>query len=515
TPGQHVALVNATQTKIASFAQESIVLFHAFDNSQGLILNPKGTVLAASVTTSIVATAKRKGTLIQYEGDIIQGADFQVPTHYLRKSKRGQEKRVIFYSGCHFIDHQFSAGLSDNDYRNFYPGHHYLNSPLKNELVKGCDAFIEIPIYTPNPPLIQAKKYHYHQPIPVAVLLVIIKQDQVDSVYCFPNNNYDYRSILVKKNITSKPYSPHILPHFQLKKSLHALLTPAVIHTLNHDQTEPQEQHLQERRFHKLFDKLAEGTTAKSWEKATSATARLAKQVLLKKRVRTATMLKLPFEEIVDYHFQQAYDAAAEYLIQHALNNGLKSEILSIRNRLYFIQIIIHLIENEEELSMRGFKYLNQLYPAMEQALNEIYEQKEKLTLQDLFQSARTFSYLTADHIYYFAKEDHNIFNSDEFMDRFGQFIELIKALQEKHRAAAFNPEQAWEFLQLIRAADQTRTTVEYDGRIEDVEEDALYLYNGRAFYLQLLETIPPGQLAIDYLRRELSQVGSLPSAEP
>ncbi|MCB1118356.1 MAG: hypothetical protein KDK65_00190 [Chlamydiia bacterium] len=185
-----------------NFLDGDVQIFQAGSDSQGLI-NDQGTVAAASVSTSIKTTTARKdetkGTYIQYDKDRVntKRRDFSVSSV--------NPKGVVNYDGGHLIDHQFSAGKSHRTKENYVPQIERYNKPYKPHLVrkKRCDAFIEIPLYTPNPPTIGViGKPKVADKIPVGIIFVQIKDKKIVNVYYFPNNNIDYYRVEKRLGLT-------------------------------------------------------------------------------------------------------------------------------------------------------------------------------------------------------------------------------------------------------------------------------------------------------------------------
>lgn len=169
-------------------------------SSRSHIIVKDSTFSGASIDTVIRTTTKRKDekktTFVQYDKDNVQqnGKDFCVDATYLSS----KEIQKCNYDGGHLIDHKFSAQGSHTDRYNYVPQLYYYNRWIKENIVKDLDGYLELPLFTPNPPTIKVKDEARSDPIPIGILLVSLNASQISDMYYFPNN------IMVPGNWTAK-----------------------------------------------------------------------------------------------------------------------------------------------------------------------------------------------------------------------------------------------------------------------------------------------------------------------
>lgn len=503
TPGASFAVKDGEMKEIADRLDTlSIKQFTKKNDSQGLI-GIDGRVVCASVTTNIHNETERKkekkSTWIQFKKTTIsdEEADFEV--------KNINRKGKIFYSGCHLIDHKYCAGNAHKDGDNYFPGNYFYNAPIKETLVQGSVAYLEIPIYTPNPPTVTAKgKNGATYPIPVCVLFVQISKEKIKrknqvNIYCFPNNSFDYEDLKEKLKL-EKDFAKQMIPHFKLNPALYPLLNPAVIYAVQEKQLEKElvNADLMKELMH--FDEI-EGDIGELSTQVAEGNVSL--DTLFEKSA-----------EIACENLQEAGQFAGDYLIRYALRNVLKSEVISITARLEFINSLIDFVEESAIVSEAVFDFYHSFQEEFEQVLKEIKQKSLTLTTKQLLALCGTYFNMTSAFTFPYAMEGGGLFEFEEFKELFTQGIGVLQQLIDKD-PHTFTTHQKLQFLDLVHEADQRLILferLEYD---DEVEEEGEFLYGCRQLCEELIKALgtkykKPSWLEIDYFE----QIGFEPVEE-
>lgn len=478
TPGSSFAIKDGPLKELADrMGDLSVKTFKKKNDEQGLI-SIGGRVESASVTTHLKNETKRstekKTTWIQFDKIRIcdKDADFKV--------NKVNNKGHIFYSGCHLIDHKYCAGDAHKDGDNYFPGNYFYNAPIKETLVQASEAYLEIPVYTPNPPTVKAKgKDGAVYPIPACVLFVQISKEKVDgknqvNVYCFPNNQFDYEELKETLHLNGD-YAKKMIPHFKLNPALIDLLKPAIIYAAQEKQKDKEKE-----RADLIFDLLQMDEMRGDINHLSNQVAR--GEVKAKDLYANSSKINNPL-------LDEAAKFAGEYLVRYALGNVLKSEVISLSARLRFINSMVSFIPAAEVVS----EAVNEFYHSLQEEFNAILcEMKEKsatLTVDQLLDLSYTYFNLTSGFTFPYAMQGDGLFNDEEFEDFYKEGIAVLRELVDRN-PLTFSVKQKEYLLEIIHEADQTLILFDDLQQIDDVKEEGLFLYECRDLCEVLIGTL-------------------------
>lgn len=489
TPGGMCGYRDDRGVKVFSFrGNGSVQLFFSGADSQGLILQGDQ-VVAASVTSDIQSRTQRKnekkGTFVQYDKTRVDqdGRDFAVdPANY-----RGW----VNYQGGHLIDHKYSAGRSHYHEKNYIPVHFFYNAPLKEHLVQGCDAYVEIPIYTPNPPRIGVKgnQDNYHE-IPVGIIFVQLSNNAIQDVYYFPNNDFNYHGLKTRLNL-EKQIAKEMVPYFKLEKCFHQLLRPALITDFDSVAGGTSKQAKRERDFFKTLDDVSFGMSLAECSEDQDILTRFSFSVLHERHVDPFLCLACDedeFKELEDQPLAPAFNALGEFLVLYGLRNALKSEVISIKSRLVFVNVIGDFIEANTQVCEEVLDFIDSLAPEFKAILSELDKIANTMDLEELIYLVNTYQRLSSVFNHPFSLEGHQIYDDEDFYYYFKKTIEVLEIITSKCAVDSFNEDLAWTFLTCVKETQGVLNyLLEMDFDKEDFEEQGEYLQSIASFCLKLL----------------------------
>lgn len=477
TPGDVVAVKDEHKNKAfvnRSGTHAATLYTHIAGHSQGLI-HTDGRTAAASVTTSIPKPPPRPtgagSTFVQFDKYKLDNMDKDFYAPEIAQNNK------IFYSGCHLIDYQFTSGAAHTDANNYFPGNYFYNTPIKNWLVDPfrTSAYVEIPVYTSHPPIIRAKRGQGDFPIPIALFFIQIgsvkqqaypqgKEKFPITIYCFPNNSYDYENAKKYLNLTEY-FAESMVPHFQLNPALYFLLKPAIIHTLHSKQLE------KEKEMAEFIQDLF-GHTQNN-----AVIAELAGQVI-DNEIESSLLLP-ECAPIRDAALDEAMDHVGEFLIQHGLNNVLKAETLSLTARLSFIDSIIEHIEDFETATLVESAFFKTLQRQMQEVLTELRTLGPTLQIDELLQLSAIELKLTSYFTLPMALQGGTLCNEEQFCHHFGKAMDTLKLLVDM-LPDTFSPQQMVSFLQRLYNAEETLRSLTALGLGDQFTQESDFLYECR-----------------------------------
>lgn len=465
------------------------------------LLHHQGRSTGASVDTSIHTTTKRsaekKATYIQYDRTQIKqkNKDFKVDAD--RVNSKNQRKNVSNYDGGHLVDHKFSAGGSHTDARNYVPQHHFYNSWLKENLVKNASGYLEIPLYTKNPPLIKVQGEDRYDPIPIGILLAPLTGHVIDDIYYFPNNQYNYRTCQAQFAI-KKGIAEAVAEKFKLKKEFRKLLWPALIHDVIQLEAELIKQQNQENLRADVIDDLIQGMSCLEYEEDEEEEegtdiAALASDVIHQKHIRMpllyaaseAGLEKMNRGQSNPRALGEACDALGAFLVEYALKNALKAELISTNARIMFVNIMTDFIECYHQVSERALDRVNaqfgELYHVI---LDELWGMHEEMTLTDLLFFANVYHKLSSPFIHDCLMHVSDLVGDMDLFENFETFIEIMKTAYRKAQSEDLTIEQRQNIVELFLEAQNSLAYIITLGYPEEVVEEQM------AFLLKARKTI-------------------------
>jgi hypothetical protein len=452
TPSTHVYLKDGVGYKLHAEASEKIelVLYKestTLPNPQSrsqVLLKTSTLSLGVSVDTSIRTRTQRKDekkmTHIQYDKNNIQqdGKDFVVDAK--RVDSKNNPKDKTNYDGGHLIDHKFSTQGSHTDNPNYVPQHHYYNSWLKEFLVKNVSGYLEIPLFTPNPPSIKVMNEDRYDSIPIGILLVPLENLKIQAMYYFPNNQYNYRICQNNLNIT-KNMAQEMISIFKLDKAFHDLLWPAIIHDIERNEDNFAHQVIQELKRTSVAGDIIEGMSIPDLDGEENIIVILTSDVIHQSDVDISNILALGEKNVDAMNLdqpnqaalQQAFNVLGQFLIDYAMKNALKSEILSTHSRIMFANIITDFIECHDEVSEEAFTRIQKDYTAIyKEILKELLISKESMNLRDLIYYANLYDKLSSPDIHPALDEGFNICEDMDLEENIAKFINILELLHNK-----------------------------------------------------------------------------------
>ncbi|MFI5343355.1 MAG: NSE2 family E3 SUMO-protein ligase [Chlamydiales bacterium] len=472
------------------------------EESQGLFFQDgQQQAVGASVTTMIKAETDREeetvSVYVQYDKTkvILDGKDFSVnPLNYQGRT---------FYQGGHLIDHRFSAESSHYDARNYFPVHFYYNSPLKNYLVDRCDAYVEIPLYTSNPPMIGVLQINgrrplselYH-PIPIGVIFVQINGGNIQDVYYFPNNDVNYKEV-ADRLTSGQTASERIIPYFKLKKSFQKLLRPAIITDLLSVINGEELQKAKEDIFFQVVDEITTGLTFEECFDVVGEITQLGFAVL-KKTVKPSLFLEDHREDSSPFQDQPlplAFKVLGDFLIHYGMTNALKCETLSIKTRLIFLSVIVSFISAQGELETQALDYINQFDPQYRFILKELDGIVTTMNEEELLFLANIQVQIADPFNHQFILDGYDIYNPDDLPTYFAEAVQTIRLIDEKYDVTSFSHDHRWNFVLSIECIQKTLDYIVDTGFSEECyREESRFLISLREKCIRLLDELPSRQ---------------------
>lgn len=483
-------------------------LFHSGQNSQGLIYHD-GEVAGASVTTSIREGRPRNGTYVGYDKRLFdqEGKDFAVQETRTRGNK-------VSLEGGHLVDYKFSAGNSHTAVDNYFPQHHIVNAPLKEYVINRSDDYVEIILFTDNPPTVGKTKHRKgeEQKIPIGDILVQINQGRITNAYYFPNNDFNYEGLMqiapqIKDYLfpamsqsqrNRLPASSALLPYFHLKPCFHSLLQAAIITDFRDN---PQGKELQsrlERNFQNVMDQLSDGMAMTACDSSELELIALASKVLHDEGHVPPSLLLDSDEGLPEWTEDQPlalpHKILGEFLIKYALRNALKSEVISINSRLMFLNVIIDFISNSTEVSPEAIDFIDGLASEFRNSFKELEKIKHTMSQQELFYYADTYRRLCSKWNHLFFNDEHPVcfMDLDEFLYK---YVSLLDDIAKKYPIVHLKGDFAHSFLFMAKEAQDTIDYwLEAGAEDEEYREELTILKGLRQACLSLFDNLPLGE---------------------
>lgn len=434
-----------------------------------------GTSVNTSIKTTTARASECKTTFIQYDKDQAKqhGKDFEIDTH--------NEKGTANYDGGHLTDHKFSAEGSHTDAFNYVPQHHAYNRWIKESIVKqrtgkaasaNAEGYMEIPLYTPNSPEIKVLGEDRYDKIPIGIILVTLKNQAILDAYYFPNNQYNYH--VLQRNLgLSRLSGSQIAPYFKLKRALHSLLLPAIIYDgrqhidLERAQTSTEAQHVY------TVDALVEGMSALNLDDDKTTLSTLASQTLFQENVDISNVLNLSKWQIAALKnnqpsqtaLNQSFNVLGQFLVEYAMGNALKSEVLKPTSRIMFLNIMIDFFDNHyqfEGTSLKALDYVHSKFlTAYATSLSSLEEQHTQMNLRDLLYFANLYVKLSTESMHAAFVNGYGV--GDDFMDiddNFFRFIQILKTLSKTVKKQDLTSEQRQNLVELFSQAQENLSYV-------------------------------------------------------
>jgi hypothetical protein len=452
--------------------------------SHGLIKTDASS-LAISVDTSIQTQTNRKKetktTFVQYERTIQQaGKDFIVDpcildandVQVLTPKKRNPYAN---YDGGHLVDHKFSAQGSHVDAANYVPQHHYYNRWLKECIVDDADGYLEIPLFTSNPPMIKVKGKPRYDAIPVGILLVPLKQFRILDMYYFPNNQFNYRKCQVNLEIPSDGMAQRMIANFKIRREFHRLLLPAIIYDIKTRHVDLAQQLTHEANGTGVVGELVDGMSLLSLDDEEAALSTLASDVIHQTDVKISNILGLPQTTIAAMNrgqrnqgaLSQAFNALGQFLVDYAMKNALKSELISTHSRIMFANIITDFIDcrYSDDVSDQAFNRVDNAYKDVYPAtLKELWKFRKHMNLRDLLYFANLYQTLASSFMHSADCEGYKVWEHMDYDENVLKFIKILEFLYNKSNQAPLNQSQMQNLVDLFSEAQGSLSYVVCNG---------------------------------------------------
>jgi hypothetical protein len=450
---------SASDPVVLRLYQQAPWIDSLLSSSQGLVIHTeRARSFGASVDTSIQTKTKRKDeitlTHVQYDKARIQqvGKDFEADDSY---------------DGGHLIDHKFSAEDSHTANNNYVPQHHFYNRWIKEGIVEDASVsgYLEIPIYTPNPPTIKVKGKARYDQIPAGMLLVTFRGEKIGDVYYCPNDRYDYRACQANLGM---PGAKSMGKYFKLKPAFHKLLAPAIIYyDVRTKDTNIILQQKKEAEGVDAMDQLVKGILDIDLSAEESLIANLAFDTFNERAIDVANLLDVPPPQLSGMTsgqanpdaFQQAFDALGQFLVKYSMENVSKSEVLMTCSRIRLADIVTRLIgwsalsEEELESVIDGKAYRTNL--------EELWNMRAHMSLQDIICFAKLYQQLAANPKHALYSDGYKPFEGMDFVTSVERFSHILLDLYNKQiREETPDASQVQSLVHLFEAAYASLSSV-------------------------------------------------------
>lgn len=446
-------------------------------NSQ-LLITEDELSLGVSVSTSIIETTKRpKGTastFVQYDKTHVkqQNKDFLVDAT--------NEKGDANYDGGHLTDYKFSAqGSHTNDF-NYVPQHHAYNRWIKESIVKqrkskkedNIEGYVEIPLYTPQPPSIKVLGEDRYDPIPIGIILLSLKNKAILNAYYFPNNQYNYRELQSTLGLP-RLSGTKVAPYFKLKTAFHQLLWPAIIYDGRKNNVLLAAQVDKEAQRVNMVDALVEGMSTFDVEGDEAILSRLASNVLYQENVDLANVLDLDEEqgELLNINqpnqnaLRQSFNFLGQFLINYSMRNALKSEVLLPTSRIMFLNIMVDFFDNYwqfEDDALKSLDYIHETFlEDFKSSLAELEGQKEHMNLRDILYFANLYEKLSTESMHAAFHAGYGVGDDfEDIEDNFRKFIQILQIVSNKTKQETPTHEQMQNLVSVFSGAQNNLSYV-------------------------------------------------------
>lgn len=468
--------------------------------------------LGASVNTKIKSQTERKnenkGTFVQYDKEKIDqnGRDFQVDPYRLDEENKIKKfgKKLSYksnYEGGHLIDHKFSAQGSHTDEFNYVPQIYFYNAPLKEYLVKNSEGYLEIPLFTFNPPEIKVLNINRYDPIPIGILLVPLKNKNIEGMYYFPNNQYNYKKLQCNLKIKKdKGIAKSIAPLFKLRKEIHELLLPAVIYDLE-QKNNIKFQINREKKGLNNTNQLIEGMSIVDMnEEDEEVIPKLASDIIHQSNVNISNILEIEEIELMKClqknkcALQESFNALGKFLLEYAMANALKSERVSTHSRIMFANIITDFIEYYFQAGENALKYINETYKDLyPKTLKALIENQKSMKIKDLLYFANLYERLSSVSRMYeplFTLNGHSICNNMSIELNLRDFCSILKNIVSKD-ISLLSPSQKFNVVNLFLNADLSISSlIEFGYPIKVFKKELDFLRNSHPKIAKLYQNL-------------------------
>lgn len=452
TPNSLMFLKRGNQGKPVIFDEKddtSLVVYASGTSSQGLI-RARNRTIGGSVTTAIHTLTERKdekkSTCIQYDKKRADtaGKDFFIQVENYRGT--------INYQGGHIIDHKFSAADSHTAEINYFPAHYFYNSPLKEHLVQRSSCYIEIPLFTHNPPRLGVKSNisNFHE-IPIGIIFIQLHEEEMQNAYFFPNNDYDYESLKGNLRLKSK-FAEQMVPYFKLKPALLRLLIPACIMDVQHDPRKVREQNVHEDRMFGIMDDIEAGMSMLEYSNEQDLLSRISFSVINNDEVKIHDFLDITEEElekIQQSSMQHAFNELGNFLIQYALKNALKSEVISTNSRLVFLNVIIDHFEHFFELNEKRLNIIDDMQGSFKRSLRELKDIAKTMDGKELLFLSHTYQRLVDPFTLAFRSQGYSIYNISDVESYYQELLEILKIADQKIKVQNLDEDSLFSLINL------------------------------------------------------------------
>lgn len=445
--------------KLDADDETSVILYKKHSDSQALIRADDRTLggsVTSAIHTEIARKKEKKSTFIQYDKERVDNTN----KDFIGKAKN--YRGWVNYQGGHIIDHKYSAENSHNEEINYIPVHYFYNAPLKEYLVQRSDDYIEIPLFTPNPPKIGVKGdgENFHD-IPIGIIFIQIKNKKIEGAYFFPNN-YDYKALKEKMKL-KKDLAANITPYFKLKLAFHQLLQPACIVDIQQDQQRIPEQVSHERTVFNLMDDISYGMSLAECSQDEEIISKVSFEIVQRNKACVRHFLEMDnkaFKMINQPELGDAFNQLGRFLVQYALRNAVKSEVLSVNSRLIFLNIMIDFLDAYTEVKEEALDFVDTMSNSFKRSLHELQKIAPTMEQEELLYLANTYQRLADPSIHGFSQQGYDDLYA--FEDLYGYSNSLINILTILAHSAESNPLGGSSLFNLIDLHNSAQNSMAY-----------------------------------------------------
>lgn len=475
TPGTQVYLKDEGTYKLHQQASDPVAL-HLYKKHQGQsdpqspshgILKSTSESVAVSVDTSIRTQTKRgdekKQTTVQYDKSKIRQKDKDFQVDAKRVNSKNKQVDDTNYDGGHLVDHKFSAQGSHTDGFNYVPQHHFYNRWLKESIVKSSQGYLEIPLFTSNPPTIKVLGENRYDAIPIGILLVPLMNHQIQAMYYFPNNQYNYRALQLELKI-KKSMADQMAGIFKLKPAFHKLLWPAIIHDVRAKDANLARQLAQEEQGESVVNALVDGMSVVDLEDDEEVISTLASNIIHQTDVDVSNVLAIGKSKVKALNrgqtnptaLNQAFNALGQFLVDYAMKNALKSEMLTTHSRIMFANIVTDFMECHHQVSDQALERVDNAYKDVyEETLEELWKIKGSMNLRDIIYFANLYQKLSSPFIHDAYYDGYEVLDRMDFETNVIKFILIMQEIHDKPRQETPDRSQMQNLISLFLDAQE------------------------------------------------------------
>lgn len=113
------------------------------------------------------------------------------------------------------------------------------------------------------------------------------------------------------------------------------------------------------------------------------------------------------FKMINQPELGDAFNQLGRFLVQYALRNAVKSEVLSVNSRLIFLNIMIDFLDAYTEVKEEALEFVNTMSNSFKRSLRELQKIAPTMKQEELLYLANTYQRLADPSIHDFSQQGY------------------------------------------------------------------------------------------------------------